>query len=656
MKRIMTAIILTLLSVWVSAQDYQALRFRSAASFFNYEMMEVHQHNRARAETFNRAVATKEEMETYISGLRARFRRLLGALPVRGKMKSSVVDTKKGRGFYVEKIIFCSAPGRYVTAHLYLPEEHRGRVPACIEMCGHGQNGKGCGSMIAERMAVNGIAVMVVDPLGQGERQQLIDVYGKNLTRGVTTEHTLLAPMYLLLGSSLAAQEYFDNSRAIDYLLTRKDIDGSKIGCYGFSGGGTQTAYLIGLDERIQVGCVGLFFSSRERTLESQGPSDGCQWMPCEGKEHIEIADMGMMMASKPFLVMDGLYDFVDHWGALQGFDEVKQCYTVLGHSEKVEQYYFEDGHAVPTDAQEKMVTWFRRWLLDDMSPLKPLEYWQDDNMLCTKSGQVNLEYRNAQSSMQACMDEMNSLADAREDFCRQDLQTIQRRMKIILGLPDTFNDRIETVQTGCRMLRTATEYRYQVNCKGEYPLPVIVRIPSDIRADSPIVIHLTDRGKAAWLAENDRMDAWSNGSITIAADLRGFGETADLYQYNLSKYWNSQYRTAVVALHVGRPLLGQRVMDIRTLLNFCGQQPILSGHPICIEADGISAVAVMHATILDERIHAAILTKTLKTWRTYIEYPLQQNMMSNTLVGVLRYYDIPDLVKISRKRINICD
>ena len=53
MKRIMTAIILTLLSVWVSAQDYQALRFRSAASFFNYEMMEVHQHNRARAETFN---------------------------------------------------------------------------------------------------------------------------------------------------------------------------------------------------------------------------------------------------------------------------------------------------------------------------------------------------------------------------------------------------------------------------------------------------------------------------------------------------------------------------------------------------------------------------------------------------------------------------
>lgn len=63
-----------------------------------------------------------------------------------------------------------------------------------------------------------------------------------------------------------------------------------------------------------------------------------------------------------------------------------------------------------------------------------------------------------------------------------------------------------------------------------------------------------------------------------------------------------------------------------------------------------------MHATILDERIHAAILTKTLKTWRTYIEYPLQQNMMSNTLVGVLRYYDIPDLVKISRKRINICD
>ena len=84
--------------------------------------------------------------------------------------------------------------------------------------------------------------VLVVDPIGQGERLQLIDREGKPLTRGATTEHTLLNAGFNLLGTSLAAQEYWDNHRALDYLLTRKDIDSERIGVYGSSGGKGQPA------------------------------------------------------------------------------------------------------------------------------------------------------------------------------------------------------------------------------------------------------------------------------------------------------------------------------------------------------------------------------------------------------------------------------
>ena len=77
-----------------------------------------------------------------------------------------------------------------------------------------------------------------------------------------------------MLGTSLAAQEYWDNHRALDYLLTRKDIDPEHIGVYGSSGGGTQTAYYIGLDPRVKVAAICSFFSTRERTMELQGPSD----------------------------------------------------------------------------------------------------------------------------------------------------------------------------------------------------------------------------------------------------------------------------------------------------------------------------------------------------------------------------------------------
>lgn len=652
----------TTMSVAAMAQNtYKALKFKTATSLFNYEMMTVHEQNLARTEKWNEAVKSKETMTQYIRSLRERFTALAGPLPPRGELKAQKVGTVKGNGFTVEKIIFQSIPGRYVTAHLYLPENVKGKKPVCIEMCGHGLDGKGDGSMTAEMMAVNGIAVMVVDPFSQGERQQTIDASGKNLTRGVTTEHTLIAPAFLLLGTSLAAQEYFDNSRAIDYLLTRKDIDREKIGCYGFSGGGTQSAYLIGLDDRIKAGSVGLFFSSRERTLETQGPSDGCQWMPYEGREHIEIADMAMMNAPKPFLVLDGVFDFVDHWGALQGFKEVQQCYATLGYPERVEQFYYQDGHAAPEESLVKMVQFFQQAFNGKVSEVKKVDYWRGEDMRCTKSGQVNLEYQDAMSVMQECKKQMDDLAEARKTFCQRPITEIREKIKELLGLSEKQKSLDSPLitnysQTKHTTLRDGEEYYYQLDSPGEYPVPVIVRIPSDATSSSKICIHLSDAGKGVVLTEQDRRDAVSDGTIHLYADLRGYGETADIFSQNLSKYWNTQYRTVVTALHAGRPMMGQRVQDLITIMNFCSEQEKLKGHPIIVEADGANGVVAAHGTVLDERIQQTTLTRSLKSWTSYIENPMQYDMMPNILVGVLQYYDITDLVTLSQGRVKFED
>ena len=116
-----------------------------------------------------------------------------------------------------------------------------------------------------------------------------MDKNSKSLTRGATTEHTLLNSGANLLGSSVATYEFWDNHCAIDYLCTRPDIDHSKIGVHGSSGGGNQTAYLIAFDDRIKVAAIGVYFTQRERMLEVYGPADGCQHMPYEGREHLEI-------------------------------------------------------------------------------------------------------------------------------------------------------------------------------------------------------------------------------------------------------------------------------------------------------------------------------------------------------------------------------
>lgn len=651
--------------------NYGALKFSSPQSWFNYLMLWQHQRDDQRSEELQQAYTSRANMESYIASVRGKMRQLAGTFPERGDLHSRVTGTVEGEGFRVEKVIFESHPHHYVTAHLYLPTGSRTkRFAACIEMCGHGINGKGNGSGTAVQMARNGIAVLVVDPIGQGEMQQLIDETGRNRTRGVTTAHTLLNPAYNLLGSSLEAQIYWDNSRAIDYLCSRSDIDPKRIGCYGFSGGGTEASYLLALDDRIQAASVGLFFSDRTRTLELQGPSDGCQWIPGEGALGLNHADMALCMAPRPFQVLDGLYDFVDHYGALKSMREVQRAYDVLGASERVEQYYAADGHACPPDAMEHLVGWFRRWLCNDTTlPHIDAVNFRGTDMLCTQKGQVNLEFEDAENTMQYAVRQYDALAAQRQTFCAQPLAEIRKQMCALLGLdPSTISGEAlpatlpgsalaqRVVPTGRTHGRGYEEYRFQLNREGEMPVAVVVRIPESATPESPIELHLHERGKAWYLGDLDKSDMTSNGNIIMAADVRGVGEMEDPYIYNLTKYWNREWRCAVVALHEGRPLVGQRVVDVLTLVDFCTNHSLLQGHPLQVVGDGLFGPVLMHAAVLDERIRKVTLTHTLKTWKEYLENPLQRDMQSNVIQGVLQHYDLPDLVRLSGGRVRVVD
>lgn len=657
------------LAVYPGRPNHGALKFSQSSAWFSYLMLNQHLRDDQRDEEFRKALTSKKSMQAYIASVQQKMQQLAGAFPERTATEGRVVGTVEGPGFKVEKIVFKSRPGHYVTAHLYLPASGS-KHPVCVEMCGHGLNGKGSGSGTAIQMALNGIAVLVTDPIGQGEMQQLIDENGKNRTRGVTTAHTLLAPMYNLLGSSLEAQMYWDNSRAIDYLATRPDIDATKVGCYGFSGGGTEASYLLALDPRIQAAAVGLFFSDRTRTLEIQGPSDGCQWIPGEGALGINHADMALCMAPRPFLVLDGLFDFVDHYGALKSMKELQQAYSVLGASEKVDQYYCADGHACPPDAMEHLVGWMKRWLQGSNAQPQITEVsWRGQDMLCTQKGQVNLEFADAQSSMQDCLGQYEALAPKRQAFVSQPLAQVKQQLCEVLGLdasvlsqeplPQTLPGSAlakAVVPTGRTHGKDYEEYRFQLNREGEMPVGVVVRIPDAATAQSPIELHLCEQGKAWFLNDKDKQDMTTNGNIIIAADVRGVGEMEDPYIYNLTKYWNREWRCAVVALHEGRPLLAQRVVDVLTMVDFCSHHELLQGHPLQVYGDGLFGPVLMHAAVLDERLEKVTLTHTLKTWRDYLENPLQHDMFTNVVQGALQYYDLPDLVKLSGGRTRIID
>lgn len=655
----MIAVCMVAFSWEASAQNvFNSLSWNNTIAYNAHLIREVHRQNAERESAFQSALNSETSLMKYINDSKARYKTIIGHFPEKQELNAQVTGVIQGDGFRIEKIVFESLPGRYVTANLYMPEGQKAPIPAALEFCGHSFTGKIPASQSALLMAANGIAVLVVDPIGQGERIQLIDKAGKPLTRGATTEHTLLNAGLNLLGTSLAAQEYWDNHRALDYLLSREDIDSERIGVYGSSGGGTQTTYFIGLDERIKVAAICSFFSSRERTLELQGPSDGCQHVPYEGREHLELTDFALMVAPKPLLILAGKYDFVDLWGAQQGYAQLQQAYTTLGISNKLDMLTVEDGHGLREEKRYKLTSWFMQWLMNSKKPVNPpfkLDV-ERATLQCTTAGQVNIAFPKALSVMNENVNQFNAWEQERRQFQQKGQAAIRKQVLSLLGdvVP---KESLRPVLTREVEGRGYMQYNYQLVRQGEMPVPCVLIIPETATAKSAIELCLFEEGKSSFLNEFTNITAaLTNGTILLAADLRGLGETADPPFYNDAKYWNFEYRNAMTGMHMGKPILGQRVTDVMSLLDFCSVQKELKGRPVHVRATGVCGPVVIHAAFLDKRIDTARITRSIKSWQGYLSDPLQRNMYSNILYGVLRYYDLPDLVRLTGRNIQITD
>jgi hypothetical protein len=205
----------------------------------------------ARREKFER-LTTLDECRRWSAERREFCVRQLGSFPERTPLDAQTVGTLEGDGYRIEKVIFASRSQHHVTASLYLPAGTP-PYPVVLVACGHSRAAKAAeyNQKMCLLLSRNGLAAFCYDPVGQGERSQIIADDGRPLHAGTTTEHFLMGIGSILLGTNMAQYRIWDGMRAIDYLSTREDIDAARIGCTGCSGGGTETSYLMALDDRI---------------------------------------------------------------------------------------------------------------------------------------------------------------------------------------------------------------------------------------------------------------------------------------------------------------------------------------------------------------------------------------------------------------------
>jgi dienelactone hydrolase len=366
-----------------------------------YHLQKAWEQDEARRDRI-RAVRTEAELEALQEQLRSRLLANIGGLPEqKTPLNARLVGSLSFPGYRVEKVIFESIPRFYVPALVWVPEG-QGPFPAVLVPCGHATNGKIHYQYICQRLAKRGYLAISWDPVGQGERSQFWDeAAGKSRYNLVCGEHAILGNLAYLAGANLARWETWDGIRALDYLLSRPDVDAARISITGTSGGGFQAAYLAALDDRISVAAPSCYISSLPMRMANRifedpdsDPEQDVYRMVADGIDHTGLL---LMIYPRPVILAAAVLDFFPIEGTRQAFAQVSDVYRRLGRGDRIAMTEGYHRHQFSPRNLAAVFRFFDRF--NRMDPSRDLEAHEpiaEEQLRCTSRGQASLEYRDA--------------------------------------------------------------------------------------------------------------------------------------------------------------------------------------------------------------------------------------------------------------------
>ncbi|MFB3786533.1 MAG: acetylxylan esterase [bacterium] len=591
-------------------------------------------------------IKTLEQIAGYQKTMRQFFVEQLGGFWEKTPLNAQTTGSRNFADYRLEKLIYQSQPGLYVTAVLYLPKSAP-PFPGVLFPCGHSDNGKA--SDVYQRacvlLAKHGFAVLCYDPFDQGERYQILDGQGKPQFGG-TLGHTLVGIGSILLGRNAATYRIWDGIRGIDYLTSRPDIDPARIGCTGNSGGGTLTSYLMALDERIACAVPSCYLT----TLRNQEPQDAEQNIHAQAAFGMDHADYLLMRAPKPTLMSTATRDFFDIHGAWFTFRQAKRMYTRMGFAERVELIETDAEHGFSVQLREGMVRWMKRWLMKVEDPLTEPEITvlPDAELQCTPQGQVG-RLAGAKTIYELNRQIEAQLQNERKQFWRTAPRAeALKQVRTLAGIrpldqiPQLGVDKMESVsREGYDLKKLALKVE-----EGLW-IPAVVLVPAASPGEDFYLI-LDGGGKESVLRpEGLAVNLVRQGNRVMAADLPGLGETAGPAGANdWSTYIGPCWQDVYLAYCLGKSYVGMRAENTLALARFLTElQPDGVPRRIHLIATGEAGPAALHAAALEPDLFETVkIRQSLGSWSNVIQNTVTKNQLVNTVHGALRKYDLPDL------------
>ncbi len=615
---------------------------------------------------------TKADAEAYVRLAQRRIQECFGSFPERTPLNARVTRTVERDGYRIENVIFESRPGFPVTANLYVPTGREGRMPGVVGTCGHSANGKAAEpyQQFAQGLARIGMVCLIYDPIGQGERLQYVTEKLTSKKGAGVREHLHGGNQQFLVGEFLGSWHAWDGIRALDYLLTRPEVDPNHVGVTGNSGGGTMATWLTGVESRWTMSAPSCFVTTFRRNLENELPADTEQCPPRAIGLGLDHADFLAALAPRPVIILAKERDYFDVRGAEEAYERLRRLYSLLGAEQNIGVFVGPSGHGYSLENREAMYSWFSRasrqkprdsatestfnGVLSTAGDVPfvgepPLTIEKDETLWCTPQGQV-ATVEGTRSIFDFTRDRSQDLGTHRMSLRGPALKTAVSDILRIAELPASPPEYRISRDRGSRGYFKPHAAAYTVETEpGVYS--IVYRLTDERWYSRPqstgssailYVAHLSSDQELRDEPLIRDVSAAEPNSAVYACDVRGIGESmpGTCEPNSFHSAYGCDYFYAAHALMLDRPYLGQKTYDVLRVLQWLQS---LGHAEIHLVARGWGALCGTLAAVLSSSVSRVTLKHALTSYADIAETDDYNWPLASLLPNVLAHFDMPD-------------
>lgn len=571
-------------------------------------------------------IHTVSEAQARQAQVRAKILELLGGLPnYDGPLNARVTGRIDRPRYTIEKVIFESLPQFYVSANLYVPKES-GKHPGVLRPMGHWEEGKVREQVMDANLAMKGFVVLTYDPIGQGERQQAYDSRKEvSVIGGSTDQHFQAGAQSILAGENFARYRIWDAKRALDYLVSRPEVDADKLGVTGCSGGGTLTTYISALDPRVKVAAPACYTNTWHYLFP--GPiGDSEQSFPFFVSSGLDVADYMEMFAPKPWLVVSTVGDFFPIDGVRHAYQEAQDWYRIFNAENKIGWVVGPGPHGLPLEVREDIYEWMIRWLKDGKGNFReePFQPVPDFDLFTSATGQVGGRqmYEVIAEGFHKRMSQ--GTTEQLEAELRKWVGSPAGHAPVARVVSDTPGDAFRTQELALQVEPTLeiSATFYSPNAPGRKPAVLLVDLPAEaaekLAARNLVVLNLEPRGVPLPKTREDQAAAKQN----------------------------------IRAWVIGKNMAGLRAGDIRRGVDLLAERPDVDASHIRAAARNGRGIWLLMAAALDPRIGGVWIEQTPYSLRAALETPITSRDLHDAIIpGFALHWDLSDVVKAMAPR-----